>query len=63
MNFLKSFWQSLLKFNGLHKALKTQKIVKIKKKLLDFLKSLGQFLLKFNDIEAISKQLTALIKR
>ena len=30
---------------------------------MDFLKSLGQSLLKFNELEAIIKQLTALIKR
>ena len=30
---------------------------------MDFFKRLGQFFLKFNDPEAISKILTALIKR
>ena len=29
---------------------------------MDFLKSLGQSLLKFKDVEAISKELTALVK-
>ena len=35
----------------------------MKKKFVDFFESLGQSLLKFNDLEAISKQLTALLKR
>ena len=30
---------------------------------MDFFNSLGKSTLKFNDLEAISKQLTALIKR
>ena len=40
----------------------TEKIEKIKKNSVDFLQSLRQFSLKFNDPEAISKQLTVLIK-
>ena len=40
----------------------TEKIKKIKKDSIDFLESLKQFSLKFNDPEAISKQLTVLIK-
>ena len=40
----------------------TEKIEKIKKKCIDFFQSLKQFSLKFNDPEAISKQLTVLIK-
>ena len=41
----------------------TEKIEKIKKKnSVDFFQSLSQFSLKFNDPEAISKQLTVLIK-
>ena len=39
----------------------TEKIEK-KKNFVDFFKSLRQFSLKFNDPEAISKQLTMLIK-
>ena len=42
--------------------LKTEKIEKIKKNSVDFLKNLRQFSFKFNDPEAISKQLTVLIK-
>ena len=40
----------------------TEKIGKIKRNIQDFFKSLGQVSLKFNDPEAISKQLTVLIK-
>ena len=40
----------------------TEKIEKIKKNLLHIFKSLGQFSLEFNDPQAISKQLTVLIK-
>ena len=40
----------------------SEKIEKIKKNSVDFIKSLRQFSLKFNDPEAISKQLTKLIK-
>ena len=40
----------------------TEKIEKKKKNSVDFFKSLRQFFLKFNDSEAISKQLTILIK-
>ena len=39
-----------------------EKIGKIKKNCLNFLKSLREFSVKFNDTEAISKQLTVLIK-
>ena len=39
-----------------------EKIGKIKKNYLNFLKSLREFSVKFNDTEAISKQLTVLIK-
>ena len=49
--------------NGVIKALITQKIEKIKKNFRDFFESLGRSLLKFNDLEAISKELTALLKR
>ena len=40
----------------------TEKIEKIKKKSFDFSQSLRQFSVKFNDPEAISKQITVLIK-
>ena len=40
----------------------TEKIEKMKKNSVGFFKSLRQFSLKFNDPEAISKQLTKLIK-
>ena len=40
----------------------TEKIEKIKKNLVHFFKSSGQFSLEFNDPEAITKQLTVLIK-
>ena len=40
----------------------SEKIEKIKKNSFNFFKSLKQFSLKFNDPEAISKQLTVLIK-
>ena len=40
----------------------SEKIEKIKKNSVNFLKSLKQFSIKFNDHEAISKQLTVLIK-
>ena len=40
----------------------SEKIEKIKKNSVDFFKSLGEVSLKFNDPEAISKQLTVLIK-
>ena len=40
----------------------SEKIEKKKKNSVDFFKSLRQFSLKFNDPEAISKQLTLLIK-
>ena len=40
----------------------TEEIEKIKKNIDDFFISLRQFSLKFNDQEAISKQLTVLIK-
>ena len=39
-----------------------EKIEKIKKNCVDFFQSLRQFSIKFNDTEAISKQLTVLIK-
>ena len=48
--------------NDLNKVLITEKIEKIKKKSVDFFESLRQFSVKFNDQEAISKQLTVLIK-
>ena len=41
----------------------TEKVEKIKKSSKDFFESLGQSFFKFNDPEAISKQLTVLIKR
>ena len=40
----------------------TEKIEKIKKSCVEFFQSLRQFSVKFNDSEAISKQLTVLIK-
>ena len=40
----------------------SEKIEKIKQNSVDFFQSLRQFSLKFNDHEAISKQLTVLIK-
>ena len=40
----------------------TEKIEKIKKNIKDFFKDLRQFFLKFNYSQAISKQLTILIK-
>ena len=40
----------------------TEKIEKIKKNSVDVFESLRQFSLKFNDPDAISKQLTTLIK-
>ena len=40
----------------------TGKIEKIKKNSVNFFKNLTQFFVKFNDPEAISKQLTVLIK-
>ena len=40
----------------------SEKIEKIQKNSVDFFQSLRQFSLKFNDPEAISKQLTVLIK-
>ena len=40
----------------------SEKIEKIKKNSVDFFQSLRQFSLKFNNPEAISKQLTMLIK-
>ena len=40
----------------------TEKIEKIKKNSVNFFKNLRQFSLKFNDQEAISKQITMLIK-
>ena len=40
----------------------TEKIGKIKKNSVNFFKNLRQFFVKFNDPEAISKQLTVLIK-
>ena len=40
----------------------TEKIEKIKKNIKEISKGLRQFFLKFNDPEAISKQLTVLIK-
>ena len=40
----------------------TETIEKIKKNSVNFFQSLKQFSLKFNDPEAISKQLTVLIK-
>ena len=40
----------------------TEKIEKIKKNIKDFFKGLRQFFLKFNYPEAISNQLTVLIK-
>ena len=40
----------------------TEEIEKIKKDSVHFFESLRQFSLKFNDPEAISKQLTILIK-
>ena len=48
--------------NGLNKVLITEKIEKIKKNRVDFFQSLRQFSVKFKDPEAISKQLTVLIK-
>ena len=40
----------------------TEKIGKIKKNSVNFFKNLRQLSIKFNDAEAISKQLTVLIK-
>ena len=40
----------------------TEKIEKIKKNSVNFFQILRQFSVKFNDPEAISKQLTVLIK-
>ena len=40
----------------------TEKIEKIKKNSVDIFQSLSQFSIKFNDPDAISKQLTVLIK-
>ena len=40
----------------------TEKIQTIKKNIMEFFKGLRQFFLKFNYPEAISKQLTILIK-
>ena len=40
----------------------TEKIEKIKKNIMEFFEGLKQFFLKFNYTEAISKQLTILIK-
>ena len=40
----------------------TEKIGKIKKNSVNLIKNLRQFSVKFNDLEAISKQLTVLIK-
>ena len=40
----------------------TEKIEKIKKNSVEFFKSLRQFFLKYNGLEAISKQVVALIK-
>ena len=40
----------------------TEKIEKIKKNIKDFFKGLRRFFLKFNYPQAISKQLTVLIK-
>ena len=40
----------------------TEKIQKVKKNIQDFFKGFRQFFLKFNYPEAISKQLTKLIK-
>ena len=40
----------------------TEKIGKIKKNSVNLIKNLKQFSVKFNDPEAISKQLTVLIK-
>ena len=40
----------------------TEKLGKIKKISVNFLKNFRQFSVKFNDAEAISKQLTVLIK-
>ena len=40
----------------------TEKIGKIKKNSVNLIKNLRQFSVKFNDPEAISKQLTVLIK-
>ena len=42
--------------------LKSKEIEKRKKNSVDFYKNLRQFSFKFNDPEAISKQLTVLIK-
>ena len=47
----------------MNKALITEKIEKIEKYFLDTFKPLGQSFLNFDESEAISKQLTALIKR
>ena len=40
----------------------TEKIEKIKENIKDFFKGLKHFFLKFNYLQAISKQLTVLIK-
>ena len=42
--------------------LRIEKIEKIKKNCVDFFQNLTQFSVKFNDPEAISEQLTVLIK-
>ena len=54
--------KQLARINGLNKVLITEKIKKITKNCVDFFQSLRQFSVKFNDPEAISKQLTLLIK-
>ena len=48
--------------NGVNKVLITDKIAKLKENCNGFSKGLMQSFLEFNDPEAISKQLTSLIK-
>ena len=59
---INDFFKGKQAINHLNKALITEKIEKIKKNSVNFFQSLRQFSVKFNDPEAISKQLTVLIK-
>ena len=56
MNFFKASEQSFIKFNGLW-------VKKSKKKFMEFFKISEQSLMFFNNLEAIIKQLMALIMR
>ena len=57
------YWSNQQAINSVNNALKSQKIIKNKKRLSCFFNSLRPFVGNLTTVEAISKQLTVLITR